>query len=79
MGEILWQASKNKDWGFDEIWPSTKAVDQPWFKAWDERERRAAMSPFSRAFEDDVDATVRDMRKAIGRQVYIPINKVSGD
>jgi hypothetical protein len=57
------RASKNEDWGFDEIWPSTNPVDQDWYWAWEERERRASMSPFGRSFEDETIRAHMDMQR----------------
>jgi hypothetical protein len=66
---------KDPGWGFEEIYPSDKSWEQDWFKQWEEQARWFSMGPFQRAFELETRDVYNDMRKQIGRQVYIPVAK----
>jgi hypothetical protein len=79
FGDGFWKVTwEREDWGFDEMWP--RSWEQPWFKQWERRERRAAMSPFARGFEDEVDGLSAQMRKDMARQTFtVPMKKMESE
>lgn len=57
-------------WGFEEIFPSTRAVDQEWFPKWELTVRRLGQTPFQREFENQVELETRDLRRVMQRQIH---------